>query len=316
MGHAGGVSGRTDRDVWPREDDLAPVVTRPDRVPAERGAPDSAVAVREARWRRLVILGVQGPPGHVWRRTQELNLATHSLALAAQQIFCTAPLLVAFAAVRHRGRVGEVLSRYLGLSPTASHEVDSLFIAQTSLDRTDALLGLLVALGFATSIAATQQRWYELVWELPRAGIVRSSLRQLAWVVGLCGYLIIVLYAGRVGHAVGHRVHAGRPTGPAAQLVVSFLFFLGSQYVLLGKRVALRRLIPGSVIMAATITVLVAMSGLVMSGQIVSQVADYGLIGATFILSLWLLTLSGALFLGSLVGEALSRWWVARHETS
>ena len=243
----------------------------------------------------------------VWDRAQQLNLATHSLALAAQQILCTAPLLVAFAAFRpgSRGGVGQVLSRYLGLSEAASRDVDALFVSTVTLDTTDAVVGLLVALVFATSIAATQQRWYELVWEVPRAGLVRSTLHQLVWVVGLCGYLVIVLYAGRAGHAVGHRVHAGGPAGPVAQLVVSFQFFWASQYLLLGRRIRPRRLVPSALLMAAMVTVLVAASGLVMSGQIVSQVADYGLVGATFVLSLWLVVLSGALFVGSLAGHAL-----------
>ena len=254
-------------------------------------------------WRRLV----DGMPGRIYRRSQELNLAAHSLALAAQQILCTGPLLVAFAALRNHqaGRVGDVLSRYLGLSPAAAHDVDELFQNTGTLDRGDALLGLVAALAFAASIAATQQRWFELVWELPRAGMLRSTARQLVWVLMLCGYLIIVLYAGRAGHAVGHRVHAGRPAGPVAQLVVSFLFFLGSQHVLLGRRVAVRQLVPGSVLMSVSVTALVALSGLGMSSEIVTEVSDYGLIGATFVLSLWLVALSGLLCLGSLLGRSV-----------
>lgn len=256
-------------------------------------------------WQRLQ----RGMPGRLYRRSQELNLAAHSLALAAQQILCTGPLLVAFAALRHRrpGRVGEALSRYLGLSSPAAHDVNQLFLGSTSLDRGDALLGLVTALVFAASIAATQQRWYELVWDQPRLGAIRSTPRQLVWVALLCGYLVIVLYAGRAGHAVGHRVHAGRPAGPVAQLVVSFVFFLASQHMLLGRGVGVRRLIPGAAMMAASVTALVALSGLVMSSEIVSEVSDYGLVGATFVLSLWLVALSGLLFLGSLLGQAIDQ---------
>ncbi|UQX89301.1 hypothetical protein M6D93_04675 [Jatrophihabitans telluris] len=266
-------------------------------------------ALRHPLWR----YGVQGMPGRLWRRSQQLNLATHSLALAAQQILCTAPLLVAFAALGHRSQrgVGQVLSRYLGLSAAASRDVDGLFLSNATLDRADAVSGLLVALVFATSIAATQQRWYELVWDLPRAGLVASIGRQLVWVAGLCGYLVIVLYAGRAGHAFGHRVHASRPAGPVAQLVVSFLFFWGSQHLLLGRRVPARRLIPGAAIMAGGVTVLVAVSGLVMSGEIVTEASDYGLIGATFVLSVWLVVLAGTLFLGSLAGRAIELPWLS-----
>jgi membrane protein len=304
MGHAWLVSRDTDRGARLRgvSVKLSPLMT------SGSGRP------RWSRVRHWWRQGVQGAPGRVWRRSQELNLATHSLALAAQQILCTAPLLVAFAAfrLRNQGGVGQVLSRYLGLSVDASRDVDGLFLSNAALDRTDAISGLLVALVFATSIAATQQRWYELVWDVPRAGLVGSTLRQLVWVAGLCGYLVIVLYAGRAGHAVGHRVHASRPAGPVAQLVVSFLFFWGSQHLLLGRRVRARHLVPGAAIMASTVTVLVALSGLVMSGEIVSEVSDYGLIGATFVLSLWLVVLGGTLFLGSLAGQAIGLAWTSR----
>jgi len=57
--------------------------------------------------------------------------------------------------------------------------------------------------------------------------------------------------------------------------------------------------------MAVGMTVLVSCSGLVMSGQIVNQVEDYGLIGATFVLSVWLVVLSAVLFGGALVGAVI-----------
>jgi membrane protein len=246
--------------------------------------------------------------GLFWRRAASLNLPTHSLALATQQILCTGPLLVAFSAVKRQAgdeNVGAVLSRYLGLSSHASRDLDALFSNSGAIGGGDRSLGLVVALVFATSIAVTQQRWYEMVWSQSRAGLLRSSVRQLLWVVGLCAYLVIVLYAGRAGHGVGRRVHAARPAGPVAQFVVSFVFFWWSQHLLLGGRIAWRRLIPSAVSMAVGVTVMVALSGLVMSGEVVTEVADYGLIGSTFVLSVWLVILSGVLFGGALLGQVV-----------
>jgi len=90
------------------------------------------------------------------------------------------------------------------------------------------------------------------------------------------------------------------------QFGVSFLFFWWSQHLLLSRRVGWRRLVPGAVSMALGMTVLVGLSGLVMSGEIVGEVEDYGLIGSTFILSLWLVVLSGLLCAGALLGEQIS----------
>ena len=244
-----------------------------------------------------------------WDRSMELNLATHVLALAAQQILCTAPLIVAFAAFQHDSRnesIGSVLSRYLGLSSGAAHDVTQLFTASRNIDVDSKIIGLLVALVFATSIAVTQQRWYERVWAVPRAGAVVSIFRQLLWVAGLCAYLVLVLYAGRAGHGVGRHVHANRPSGPFAQVGVSFLFLWWSQHLLLGDRVSWRRLAPGAACMAIGTGVVVTLSGLWMSSEIVTESGDYGLIGTTFVLSVWLLGMSGVLFGGALIGELIS----------
>jgi membrane protein len=247
--------------------------------------------------------------GMSWRRAAELNLPTHSLALAAQQILCTAPLLVAFSVVRRNAEtqnIGEVLTHYLALTPAASRDVGSLFHNSQAVTRGDRILGLLLALVFATAIAATQQRWFELVWSQSRAPMLRSVLRQVAWVAGLCAYLVIVLYAGRAGHGVGQHVHAGRPAGPLVQFGVSLLFFWWSQHLLLGGRLAWRRLLPGAIGMAAGMTALVGLSGYAMSSEIVAEDADYGLIGSTFVLSLWLVALSGLLCGAALLGELIS----------
>lgn len=292
IGHADGVTNRLDADFGHRW------------VAAWR---DRASAV----WQRLAT----GLVGVGWRRAAELNLPTHSLALAAQQILCTAPLLVAFSVVhRHPAaqNIGDVLTRYLALSPAASRYVEALFHESGSGTRGDRVLGLLLALLFATAIAATQQRWFELAWSRPRASMLRSLWRQLIWVAGLCAYLVIVLYAGRAGHGVGQHVHAARPAGPVVQFAVSFLFFWWTQHLLLGGRLRWRALLPGALCMALGMSVLVGLSGYFMSGEIVAEVSDYGLIGSTFVLSLWLVVLSGLVCGGALLGQLISERHTAR----
>jgi len=255
-------------------------------------------------------------PGRGWRRAVELNLPTHSLALAAQQMLCTAPLLVAFSALVQRhagGQAGDALSRYLGLSPPAAADVVDLFHSSGHSSATDTIIGLILALVFGTGVAATQQRFFELLWSQSRTGM-RDSWRQLLWVCGLISYLVVVLYAGRLGHGVGRRLHAGRPAGPVTQLLVSLLFFWWSQHLLLAGRVTWWRLLPGAACMALGITILVALSGSVMSHEIVAEVSDYGPIGATFVLSVWLVVLSGLICGSALAGAVINDHHEARAE--
>src|SRR3954464_2374714 len=69
--------------------------------------------------------------GHMsWRRMRELDLDTHALALCAQQVLCTAPLIVAMSAVVQRltGRhPGYFITRFFGLYGDSADAVERLF---------------------------------------------------------------------------------------------------------------------------------------------------------------------------------------------
>lgn len=263
---------------------------------------------RRERLRRLWHALLESFPGHVGRRSNELNLIRECLALAAEQTLCTIPLLVALQAVTQRfdlDSVGTALSHYLGLSPAATTDVQALFISTGHVGFVTLVVSLVVSLVFATGVGAIQQRAYEDIWYQARGGF-RSLWRQVMWVGGLCVYLALALYAGRIGRFLGSQVPSGGIVAHLLRLAfvlgVSFLFYWWTQRVLLGGRVPWLTLVPGSVAMAAATTGLVALSPL-LSDQIVSQVKAYGLIGATFVLSAWLLALSVVLFFGALVGS-------------
>ncbi len=70
-------------------------------------------------------------------------------------------------------------------------------------------------------------------------------------------------------------------------------------------RVCWRHLVPGALAVAAGTLLLVKLSNLVLPGQIDEQVAEYGLIGAVFVLSIWLMVLSAVLLGGTLLGAVL-----------
>jgi len=49
----------------------------------------------------------------------------------------------------------------------------------------------------------------------------------------------------------------------------------------------------------------VVSSGWVLPGQITDQVANYGPVGAIFVLAIWLVVLSGVIFGGALLGAVI-----------
>src|SRR3954470_4140110 len=142
--------------------------------------------------------------GRGYRRVRELDLDTHTLALCAQQVLCTAPLIVAISAVLQRATghgVTRVMARFFGLHGDSRADVNQLFgRTAPSISTLTLILGVITAIVFTTSVAATQQRGFELIWTLPRVSGLRSYGRQLLWTPALTVFTLAELAAGRIGH--------------------------------------------------------------------------------------------------------------------
>lgn len=251
--------------------------------------------------------------GRSFSRMRELDLDTHALALCAQQLLCTAPLVVAMSAVLQRttGKNATfVISKFFGLHGDSQDDIARLFGRTSNTISTPALVvGLITAVVFTTGVAAVQQRGFELIWTLPRVTGVRSYLRQLAWAPSLAVFTGFVLIAGRFGRWLDDVVIGIGPWSVVLlQAVVTFFYYWWTQHWLLRGRVEWRALLPGAVVVAVLTTTMVKVSRLIMHGQISWQVHAYGLLGAVFVLSVWLMVLS-AVILASVLFGAL---WVER----
>jgi membrane protein len=249
--------------------------------------------------------------GHGYRRVRELDLDTHALALCAQQVLCTAPLIVAVSAVLQRltGKgAGYFMTRFFGLYGDSADDVTRLFRRTAPTISTFTLVfAMITALVFTTSVASVQQRAFELIWTLPRIISIRSYCRQLAWTIMLGIYSLGMLGLGRVGRILDQ--HIGRPgltCIAVVQGVVTFLFYWWSQHWLLAGRVNWRALLPGALCVGVGTTVLFRLTRVFMPGQVSWQVHAYGLIGGVFVLSVWLMILSVVIFGGVLIGALIT----------
>ena len=249
--------------------------------------------------------------GDGYRRVRELDLNTHALALCAQQVLCTAPLVVALSAVVQRTSghgISFVISRFFGLRGDSAQDISRLFgRASSSISTTTLVVGLITAIVFMTSVGAVQQRGFELIWTLPRLSGVRSYLRQLVFAPALTLFTVAVLVAGRLGRELdSHVVGIGPWVVLLLQGTMTFLFYWWTQYWLLGGRVHWRALLPGAVAVGVLTTVQVQVSREIVADQIAWQVHAYGLLGAVFVLSVWLMILSGVIFGGILIGALIT----------
>ena len=242
---------------------------------------------------------------------RELDLDTRALALGAQQLLCTAPLIVAVSAVvKHSPGhgVGYATASFFDLSGDSADAVIRLFGRSSTTISTSALVfSLIIAVAFATGVAAVQQRAFELMWTLPPLGVPRSYVRQLAWAPTLALFTVGLLVATRVGTLIDQHVPGvGEWAVVVARALLIVAFYWWSQHWLLGGRVTRRALLPGALAVAVLTTGLLELSRLVIASQISWQVQAYGPIGCVFVLSVWLMLLSMLTFIGVLIGALIA----------
>ncbi|WP_375485553.1 hypothetical protein [uncultured Jatrophihabitans sp.] len=244
-------------------------------------------------------------------RVRELDLDTPALALCAQQVLCTAPLVVAVSAVLQREtghNISVVISRFFGLTSTSRRDLSLLF-GRTSptISTATLVLGLITAVVFMTSVGAVQQRAFELIWTLPRVTGVQSYFRLLLFAPAFAAFTLGILLTTRIMRSFDIDLeHVGPWSIIGIHAVLTFVFYWWTQYWLLGGRISYRALAPGAATIAVLTTVLVQLSRLIVPGQISWQVDAYGLIGAVFVLSVWLMVLSAVIFAGVLIGALVS----------
>ena len=248
--------------------------------------------------------------GSRWGRAvthhRRLDLATYTLAMAAQLVLCAAPLLVAVSAILrklHQGSMAAVLADYLSLDQEARKDIYRLFSPSAPPTWTDLLVGFVVAFLFATGLAATSQRVFERLWSVPRADW-RAVWRQMTWAAAL-----VPLFVGAAWSSFQTRSWSiSRPVEIALEAltvgIVAGLVYWWTQHFLLGGRIHWRRLLSGAVYIGTGVGLTEAAAQLLVPGQVTDEVDDYGLVGATFVLSAWALVLAGVIVAGALLGYA------------
>ncbi len=252
------------------------------------------------RWGRSLL-------AHAWQKGRSLDIVTHALALAAQQVLCTAPLLVAVSALLQRFHLGSVVSLLtdlLGLDGRSARAMVMLFRTRFSPTTGSLVIGLALSLAFATGSAATTQRMLEAVWGVARAPW-HSQWRQAIWVLALTPGVAAAMYAAHVGRT-------GPMTDPTSNVLVSLLlglcafgFAWWSQHLLLRGVIGWRHLLPGSALIGGGIVVASVVSMQVVPDELVDEAASYGPIGVAMVLSVWVMSLTAVMVVGALAGAVI-----------
>ncbi|WP_211244441.1 YhjD/YihY/BrkB family envelope integrity protein [Actinospica robiniae] len=228
------------------------------------------------------------------RRSSELELMHRALGFAALGFVAMMPLLIVIADVSpvDYGGFGQWVVDGMGLSGQSESIVKGLFErTRGALSSTDAL-GLAVICVFGQSFASSFQSGYEKVWNL-RPQMRHRLWQQTLWLATLTGQLYVVALSS-------HSVHAW--VGLIRGICWVMLFWWG-QWVLLGRRVPWRALLPGAVLTTVGLFGLRLFSKLVFAPMVVDSANTYGSVGIVLIVVTWLVAVGFVVFGGALLGE-------------
>jgi membrane protein len=264
--------------------------------------------VRFPQWMPSFLLGpmrvllAPASPIAAWlERLARVQVIDRGIGLGAQAFSAVIPLVIVYssvAPVNDAHSFAERIIQRLKLSGNAAASVREAVAPPSTVAHSITVLGFVLVVISALSFARTLQRVYELSYELPGVGI-RGTPWHLLWIALLPIYISLrPLVAGIAGG--WWRI--------AGSLLLGGAVWLATPYVLLGRRIAWRRLLPGAALAALSMTALSGVSLIYLPHSVGSSAARFGAIGVAFALLSWLV-LAGCVLVSATAagGVALDR---------
>ena len=202
-----------------------------------------------------------------------------------------------------------------GESPIAHHFITNYHLHGTAATATATLfntpaggskqgwlafvLSILIGILTALALTAVMQRTYEAAWGLKPLG-VRGRVFGIG---GIAAILLEVLLLSLIGTFLRGTVAGALHL--LVRLVVAIAFWLLISWLLLGRRIRWRPLIPGALASGIGTVAVHFGSGIYMPHVIAKNAARYGAIGITFAIMTWLYIIGLVLVIGAVVGAQL-----------
>jgi membrane protein len=226
------------------------------------------------------------------------NFLDRSLAIGAQAFGALIPLMIVIqTAEPGDASLADDLIRRFGLSGAAARTVHTAF-ATTTDEATISALSAIVLVVSVLSFTRRLQRLYEESWQLPPRGM-RGTGWGLAWIGFVALYAVLHPLMDGVVHGL-----VGVVLSLAGAVVVGLL----TPYLLLGRRVSNRRLLPQAILTAFGTTALNVWSAIYMPHAVSSSAANYGSIGVAFAMLTWLWGLGIVLVCAAVYGSPQMQW--------
>jgi membrane protein len=228
-----------------------------------------------------------------------------AMALAALAFSALIPLLIVYSAVVPRPDeedfAQELIDRF-DLEGAAAETLRQAFTSPEGVENSLNVAGLLLLIVSALSFTRGLQRLYESSYGLETRGW-KGTRSGLAWLAAFVLYLTVrPVVAAPFEDATGEI---------AVTIAISAVLWTVTPYILLGRRVHWRPLLPGALLAAVGNTALGISAAIWLPASIETSADQYGAMGVSFALLGWLVTASFVIVIsttgGAVVRDRLER---------
>jgi membrane protein len=230
----------------------------------------------------------------------QVQIFDRAMGLAAQAFTSIFPLLIMFGTLigaQHSNELADALDL-----PESSRRLLTDALADSGFG-TFGVLSALIVLVSATGLARAMVRGYATVWDI---GKVRSgagaALRWLLVVILLSAFMIASRAMGKVADDSPFPLL----TDTTAQFVADAAITLVVPWLLLGRAVPARRLLPGALAFALIMLAVRPAGHIYLPRALRSSDAHYGTIGLAFTYIGWLYVISFCLLAATVIGQVLA----------
>lgn len=225
------------------------------------------------------------------------------MVLGGQAFTTLIPLLIVVAAaVSRQGptALADRLADRFHVTGSSAEAIRTLFERPPGATGTITIAGLVVMLFSLLSLTRSLQRTYEAAWQLPAIGMRGTVHGMTAIGLFVASLLVLALLVNLLRQAP-----AGSMLAFVLRIVANTAVWLLLQRLLLSRRVSIRRLLPGSIVIGVGSAILTLYSALWMPRVIESNAAKYGIIGITFALLTWLIVVSLCLVVAAVISAEI-----------
>jgi membrane protein len=231
------------------------------------------------------------------RRLVELAFVERSVALGSYAFTAAIPLLTVYGAVVEGSGFADRLTKRFELHGSAATSVHEAFAPPGTVEQGLTVLSVLLLIASALTLTRGLQRLYQAAYGLDSLGL-RGTGWGLIWLALLPVFLEVRALEAAVADGL---------VDAAVAIALGAVCWTMTPWLLLGRRLPWRTLLPGGLITAMAMSVLAVASIIYMPHSVGTSAARYGVIGVAFAILGWLVACGFALVGSAAAGAVLVR---------